>query len=320
MGTSKTIYSGIDNSEIWQNAKKLTSNIMEFLPKEEIPEISVFRSCLNYLKDKDLGLDWKTEVDCYLGVPNHLEKFNELGKVEFAKFPLAIICPLASEKPFFFSLLRKECIDGTTLNGSSHLMHFTPSEFFQCERNFKERLEEGNSFSYTHFSDERGFYMQDENLDEKLKDDEVEYAYYFKEALLNDEYYIRLHNLKVDIFLTSLMLYFELSHGADYILLGLEDYDMDKIQEINTKYLDWDLRDFHSFLLDRDDVHITYLLSTFSTFVSLLHSHYQMTIEHFNEDPENSILQCEIEMIEHLAGNTDQQLLDEIIGQKFIRA
>ena len=33
------------------------------------------------------------------------------------------------ESPFSFFAPREECIDGTTLNGSTHLMHFTYSDF-----------------------------------------------------------------------------------------------------------------------------------------------------------------------------------------------
>ena len=309
----------LEQIEVWQQAKLLTSKVMRYLPKEEIPETLVLWSCLKYLNTKSLGLDWKTEIDCYLGVPIHVEKFDKIQEIQFAKFPLALISSLTVQKPFYFSLLREECIDGTTLDGSSHLMHFTPNKFFECETNFRERLEDGNLDTFMHFSDERGFYMQDENLDEKLKDDEVKYAYFFKEALLNDEYYLRLDILKADIFLSSLMMYFELSHGLDYALLGLKDYDENEIDAINAQYVEWDLQNFHSFVLERNDAHFTYLCSGFNTFVSFLYSHYEMIVEHFDEDPENHILECEIEMIEHLAKNTDQKILDEILGKRFER-
>lgn len=309
----------LEQIEIWQKAKLLTSEVIGYLPKEEISATFIFWSCLKYLNEQNLGIDWKTEIDCYLGIPIHIENFDEIQEIQFAKFPLALISRLTVQKPFYFSLLREECIDGTTLNGSSHLMHFTPTEFLECEINFRERLEDGNLNTFMHFSDESGFYMQDENLDEKLKDDEVKYAYFFKEALLNDEYYSRLEILKTDIFLSSLMMYFELSHGSDYALLGLKDYDEKEIDAINARYLDWDLKNFHSFVLERNDAHVTYLCSGFNTFMSFLYSHYEMIVEHFDDDPENHILECEIEMIEHLAKNTDQELINEIIGQTFIR-
>jgi len=201
MSKSKDI--NIEDTAIWQKAKQIASEIIEFIPKEEISELTVFNCCLNYLKYKNIKLNWKFNVDCYLGVPIHIEKFGDLQNIKFAKFPLPIISSLVVQKPFYFSLLREECIDGITLDDNSHLMHFTPSEFHDCEEIFRERLEEGELNAYKYFANENGLYMQDENLDEKLLNEEVEYAYYFKEALLNDEFYTRLSILKAEIFVMN---------------------------------------------------------------------------------------------------------------------
>lgn len=316
---SKSKEFNIEDTAVWQKSTQIASEIMEFIPKEEISELTVFHKCLNYYKYQGLEINWKFKIDCYLGVPIHIEKFNELKTVKFAKFPLQIISSLLTQKPFYFSLLREECIDGTTLNDNAHLMHFTPSEFHDCEEIFRERLEDGELNAYKYFANENGLYMQDENLDEKLLNEEVEYAYYYKEALLNEEYYTRLNILRADIFLSSLALYYELSNELEYVLFKIGEYDEELNEEVNSIYLKWDFYDFHSFLLSKNDAHFKYLFPTLETFIYSLHSFYKMIVEHFNEDPDNHLLERDIEMIEHLAGNTGQQLIQEIIGGKFER-
>lgn len=317
---SKSKEFNIEDTAVWQKSKQIASEIMEFIPKEEISELSVLFSCLNYLKYKNIKLNWKFNVDCYLGVPIHIEKFGDLQNIKFAKFPLPIISSLVVQKPFYFSLLREECIDGTTLDNNSHLMHFTPSEFLECEDNFRDRLEKGKLNAYQYFTNEDGFlYMQDENLEAKLINDEVKYAYYFKEALLNDEFYTRLSILKADIFVSSLMLYHELCQRLKVVLSATSENTVDNNEDVTSKYLKWNFKDFHSFLLSNNDAHFKYLFRNLKTFIYSLHSHYKMIVEHFNEDPDNHLLEREIEVIEHLAGNTDQQLIQEIIGGKFER-
>lgn len=309
----------ITDTKIWKEAEILTSDLMKYLPNEEISKFSVFHSALKYLKKTHWGIDWKTKIDCYLGIPCHIENLSDLEDGSYSKFPLALVSSLTIQKPIYFALLREECIDGTTLKGDSHLMHFTPSEFARCEEDFEEILNAGNLNAFKYFADDRGLYMQDENLDEKLINNEIEYAYFYKEALLNEEYYLRLDILKADVFLVHLLLYFELSHGSDYVLMGMNDFDEHKVENINSEYLKWSIQDFHSFVLERDDEHTTYLFSSFNSFLSMLHSHYLMIIEHFDEDPENHILECEIEMIEQLANNTDQNLIVDVLGQSFQR-
>ncbi len=319
MSENQELQNKVYGSEFWHNAKSLTSQIMEYLPREEISEISVFHYVLNYFRFKEIAYSWTYEVDCYLGIPRHIEKLNDLKKVKYGTFPLEVIRHLYIESPFSFALLREECIDGITLNGSTHLMHFTYSEFLESNQNFEERVEEGNLHAYRHFSDERGFYMQDENLDEKLKNDEVEYAYYYKETFLNEEYYLRLNSLRTEIFSSSLRLYFELSSGLSYQILGLDEDNEDKINEIHAAFLTWDFIDFHKFLLERNEDHINYLFSKIESFLANLHPYYEQLCEFLEEEPDNHIIETEIEMIEHLAKNTDAKWLKEILGETFKR-
>ena len=59
--------------------------------------------------------------------------------------------------------------------------------------------------------------------------------------------------------------------------------------------------------------------SKIESFLANLHPYYEQLCEFLEEEPDNHIIETEIEMIEHLSKNTDAKWLKEILGQTFKR-
>lgn len=309
------------NNHVFKEIKKLSNSLSKFLPQEYISKTEMIYACVDYFDKKSLKMNWQTNVDCYLGIPNHIEKYEELSQCKYKVFPLLLIYKIAlrSYNEFSFCLLREETLDGTTLNGSKHLMHFNSKEFIDFSIEFSNRLERKEVNAYKHFfDDEKGiFYMQDEDLDQKLIDDKYEFSYYYKEALLNDYFYENLDRLRKSIFSNTLKFYLELCAGGfSSSIFSIYKEDKKTLSTIEKNLNKWSILDFYEFVKDFKDPHIKYLYDDLKSFLVHFYSYYSHSCEML-EDEDNHIIEGDIEMIEQLVKNTENKIFIDTLGHDF---
>lgn len=315
-----------NDSDVFKEIKKLSASLSKFLPQECISKTEIICACVHYLDQKHLKMHWQTNVECYLGIPNHIERYEDLTHCKYEIFPFLLIYNIArdSQNEFNFCLLREQTIDGITLNGSKHLMHFNSREFINFEIEFSDRVQKKEIGASQHFfDDEKGiFYMQDEDLDQKLIDDEYEYSYYYKEALLNEFFYLNLQRLRNSIFSSTLRFYLDLCSGHfSRSLFSIHKDDEKTLSKIAKDFNKWSVLDFYEFAKDFKDPHIEYLYGSLRSFLDHFYSYYSLLHEILEEDDDfidnNFIVAGGIEMIEQLVENTENKILIDTLGHDF---
>ena len=288
----------IEKNKLLKEADDLTNDLMDYLPKERISRFLVYYECLNYLYRKDICEDWKTKVDCYLGIPDHIENFKDIANVNFKKFPLLPIfnIGLKSVVTFNFCLLRKVCWENITIGDGGHLMHFSNHDFVNYEIEFSERIENKEVNASKHFFDDETstFYMENENLEQKLLDDPLEHAYYYKETLLNEYHHEKIKDLETNFFKTTLRFYLDFCTGRDFTTLG--SLSTEEKQQFFSDFEDMNLKEFYEFIKELEDPHINYLCHTFKSFLSVLHDYYSFLYDLLEEGP-NDAIEGDIEII-----------------------
>ena len=131
----------IEQNKLLKEADILTEDLLNFLPQERISKSLIYYQCLEYLYRKDFSEDRKTNIDCYLGVPDHIEKFNLISKIKYKIFPLLLIYNIGviSKVKFNFSLLREENSESMTIGDTGHLMHFNNHDFVDYVIEFEKK-------------------------------------------------------------------------------------------------------------------------------------------------------------------------------------
>ena len=127
----------LEKNSIVIESGKLFEEIKNFLPVNSIPNNVIDYYCTFFIYQKTLEWNWMDKVDCYLGLPDYIEKEEDLQKVNYKVFPLTLVFNIAQQSmnDVRFSLRHESIIDDQV-----YFFHFNYTTFSEHLSFFEERI------------------------------------------------------------------------------------------------------------------------------------------------------------------------------------
>jgi hypothetical protein len=286
---------------------KLSDEITKYLPVNSISTNVIDYCCKVYLYQKKRKWNWMDKVDCYLGVPEHIETEGELNKVKYKIFPLSLVYQIAqlSSNNLHFSLYFESKIENQV-----YVLHFNYETFAEHLSSFEHGLDNNLKFWVDKVT------LKWKALIKKIKDRPYKYAELRINTQLSHFYHTVLKkNIKKNIIRTIIKENFDYSIGQDY---GIWEHlkkrgDFEDIVE-SFNYLDIPtLYKMENYKDENDnEKNINSFQELFPTLLSfgaeLVHYRLCTKID-FENDPSNFVIERELDFLDNIISNTKEKLL-----------
>lgn len=302
----------LEKTEAVQEALKLEEEIEKYLPVEIISSSLISYCCVQHIYYKSLKSDWRDNIECFLGLPNHVQKVKDVDNYEYGVFPLSLVHRIAlySMNLFQFALSFVD-ID----EDEEKLIHFDFELFNNHRFEFEEALE-NNLNSWTRGKNTKKW----EKFVQQIKKDPYKHSVGRMNIQLVHYYQKQKSNLKINIISTIVKEFFNLAIGQDY---GMYEYmkkreEFDEFVEavnyfgIEALYRSKKAGGDRNFLKFFPDV---------KSFGIDLGRYYTVRRYELKNDKDNHLIQEDVEILEQLFENTKKGLLkrcgiDKILNEK----
>ena len=289
----------------WMN---LSEDISSWLPVNSISSNVIDYCCKVHLYEKKDEWDWMDKIDCYLGIPEYIEKEDDLSKVQYKIFPLSLVYHIAqlSSNNVQFSFRFEPEIENEV-----YILHFNYETFAEHLSSFEHGLENNLRYWVNKVT------LKWKALIKKIKDKPYKYSELRMSIQLSYYYGEHKRNIKKSIIKTIIKEKFDYSIGLDYGLLEhLKRRDGPEEVKETFDYFDIPmLYDFEYF--DGDDEKENTLNNFNNLFPTLLSFGAELVNYHFyikrdfQDNPSNHIIERELDFLENIISNTKEKLLNK---------
>ena len=282
---------------------KLSEQISNYLPINSIPSNVIDYYCRVFIYEKKHEWDWMDKVDCYLGLPEYIEKEEDLNNIDYQTFPLSLVYNIIQQT---MNNVRFSLRYASSFDNEIYFLHFDYLTFSDHLSAFEKGME-------TNFEKWVGkVTLKWKSLVKKIRDKPYKYSDLRLQTQLNHYFQTTYrYNLKQSTFNVLIKEYFDYSIGQDYGIW--EHYKKrgefeDIVDGINL----FDIPTLYETLNDEDNSKNTdfkVLFPNINQFALELNQFHLMTNIQFESDPTNHVIERELDFMNQLISNTNKRLL-----------